>query len=441
MPTAPKVFISHSHRDNAFGLRLIADLRAQLGDDAIWYDVSGGLHGGDEWFNHIVHQITGRDVFLVILSPHALASGWVQHEMAIAYHLHLTQGKRLAPILYRPCELSVELDILQRLPCRDPLDNEAGYTLDVANILAELQGTLVSDAPISPALASSAPPQRQPTHARIAAAPPQPQLRPTALAPDRLPQRLAGLGFTRRITNGVEVITPPLCNVPVGPFLMGSDRRHDPQAEENEQPQAQINVEAFTLARYPVTIAEYACYVRATGNLLFGWDDQRTQLDHPVVNVSWYDATTYAAWLADTTNQAWRLPTEAEWEKAARGLDGRIYPWGDVWDRTRANTANYGPERTTPVGEYPSGASPFGAQDMAGNVWEWCSSVITPYPYDPARSEPDSRSRTYDRALRGGSWLDCPKDSRVANRLGFNPDGWNNNWGFRVARSERASDA
>ena len=99
-PAIPTVFVSHSHLDNAFGLRLIADLRARLSTEAVWYDVSGGLHGGDEWWREIVRQITARDIFLVILSPNALASDWVPREMAMAYHLHVKRGKRLLPIYY-----------------------------------------------------------------------------------------------------------------------------------------------------------------------------------------------------------------------------------------------------------------------------------------------------------------------------------------------------
>ncbi len=111
----------------------------------------------------------------------------------------------------------------------------------------------------------------------------------------------------------------------------------------------------------------------------------------------------YAKWLAERTGQPWRLPSEAEWEKAARGTDGQIYPWGDTFDASRANTDEGKKGGTTPVGSYPSGASPFGALDMAGNVWEWTNTVYKPYPYVAT----DGRERldsTENRVLRGGSW-------------------------------------
>lgn len=152
-----------------------------------------------------------------------------------------------------------------------------------------------------------------------------------------------------------------------------------------------------------------------------------------MVNVSWRDAVAYAAWLAQVTSIPWRLPTEAEWEKAARGTDGRIYPWGNQWDKTRANTAEGGPGDSTPVGEYLIGASPYGAQDMVGNVAEWTSSLQKPYPYnaDDGR-ENQNRNLTDFRVLRGGSWFSNSR-VRTAQRSSDSPDYVQVGIGFRVA--------
>ena len=145
-----------------------------------------------------------------------------------------------------------------------------------------------------------------------------------------------------------------------------------------------------------------------------------------MVCVSWQDATAYIAWLIKTTGQrGWRLPTEAEWEKAARWdpqrQDSRIYPWGDSFDKDRCNTSESGIGTTSPVGSYPasdarrSGASPFGVEEMAGNVWEWTSSLYKPYPYTRNDGREDSKS-TENRTLRGGSWGNGASFARAACR-------------------------
>jgi formylglycine-generating enzyme required for sulfatase activity len=283
-----------------------------------------------------------------------------------------------------------------------------------------------------------------------------------------IPTSLSQLGYRgwRVRYTDVEFIAPPTCAVAAGAFDMGSTES-DPQAFENETPQFRLAVAAFAIGTYPVTVAEYACYLQATPSVAgpttirFGdhqavtpawcgkelsWDLQRQQRpDHPVVCVTWFNAWDYAAWLAQTTGQVWRLPTEAEWEKAARWDEAhqhaRIYPWGDAYDPSRCNTADeqgkarQGLGQTTPVGRYPSSASPSGAQDMAGNVWEWCSSLYSErYPYDPAHSEDDGRDRAAVRVQRGGQWGVSPRLARAADRIWSYPDFTDIGRGFRLAR-------
>src|SRR5262249_51332862 len=147
-----------------------------------------------------------------------------------------------------------------------------------------------------------------------------------------------------------------------------------------ELPLHEVTVSACQIGRYPLTIAEYACFVQATRSAEpEDWSAQQVHPDHPVVSVSWNDVLAYARWLAQITGERWRLPSEAEWEKAARGIDGRRYPWGDEFDQARANTGDEDGQGTTPVGSYPGGASPYGVQDMAGNVWEWTSTTYQPH--------------------------------------------------------------
>jgi formylglycine-generating enzyme required for sulfatase activity len=268
-------------------------------------------------------------------------------------------------------------------------------------------------------------------------------------SPEHFPHRLAELGFLGRVIHGVEVIMPPVCLVPGGPFLMGSDPSHNQAARDDEQPQQWVTLPELQVARYPVTVAEYACFVR-TGHAepksrsnILTWQQQCERPDHPVVNVSWYDATSYATWLVQVTGLAWKLPSEAEWEKAAswdpKTRTAHIYPWGDTFKKALCNNWLSGIGTTTPVGTYPRGASPCGAQDMAGNVWEWTSTLYTPYPYQEA----DGRENPYApgtgmRVQRGGCWFDVPK-VRAAFRHPWLPLNSHFVIGFRMVQASSSS--
>ncbi len=182
--------------------------------------------------------------------------------------------------------------------------------------------------------------------------------------------------------------------VPAGEFLMGSDH---PEADADERPVARLNLEAFWIDRVEVTNARYgACVEAGACSLAIGAaSGEATKADHPVSMVGWAQAAAYCRWVGK------RLPTEAEWEKAARGVDGHTYPWGRSFEPDRLN-AGY-TAGTAAVGSYVDGASPYRVLDMAGNVWEWTSSLYRPYPYDSrdGREDPTARGA---RVNRGGSW-------------------------------------
>jgi formylglycine-generating enzyme required for sulfatase activity len=149
--------------------------------------------------------------------------------------------------------------------------------------------------------------------------------------------------------------------------------------------------------------------------------------------VSWHDARDYCRWLGQKFGKAYRLPTEAEWEKAARGMDGRAYPWGNEFDRARCNSQEGGVGTTTPVGQYsPQGDSPHGAADMAGNVFEWTASLRRGYPYDRGDGREDPRAPG-PRVVRGGAFNGGCLVVRCAYRYWYVPDGRRDFLGFRVA--------
>ena len=212
--------------------------------------------------------------------------------------------------------------------------------------------------------------------------------------------------------------------VPAGVFKMGANL----ERPGDEGPQHSVDLPAFWIDRYEVTNAEYwkcveADFCSEPDDLRYYQDPEFE--DHPVVFVSWYDAKAYCEWRHK------RLPTEAEWEKAARGVDGRLYPWGNQLSGGRLNAGNR-VGASMPVGSYPSGASPYGALDMAGNVWEWVSDWYAAYP--GSRYQSDLFGEKY-KVVRGGSWNHPDEDARSYHRDIAYPERALGVVGFRCARS------
>jgi formylglycine-generating enzyme required for sulfatase activity len=213
--------------------------------------------------------------------------------------------------------------------------------------------------------------------------------------------------------------------VPAGEFTMGSDEIY------NAKPMRKVTLDGYCIYRAPVTVVQYKRFCldtqRPMPDLTSGWS-----WDHPIVNVSWDDAAAYAKWAGV------RLPSEAEWEKTARGTDGRIYPWGNEFNTNRlwCSKRSHGDATgTAMVGSFPSGASPYGALDMAGNVWEWCADWYSEKYYKSAPNRnPTGPNSGQLRVLRGGSWSSNePNNFRAANRFRLVPAGRNYNIGFRCA--------
>ena len=242
-------------------------------------------------------------------------------------------------------------------------------------------------------------------------------------------------------------VSSDFVEVPAGPFVMGADRASDPDAFENErwsaaQARGTVDLPTFYIARNEVTVGSFAEFVRATQ-----WPADARALSapasHPVTFVSWPDALAYCRWLERTLEGAakalvakgWRvtLPTEADWEKAARGTDGRRYPWGNEVTRERANFQG---TATAPVGLFKCADCSHGLADMSGNVWEWTSSPYQPYPYDAG----DDRANLEADALwviRGGHFGDDARMIRTTARTGADPGARRPFIGFRVAIRQR----
>ena len=238
--------------------------------------------------------------------------------------------------------------------------------------------------------------------------------------------------------------------IPAGPFPMGAAPATDAQAFDNERwsaasAQGSVDLPEYLIGRYEVTVAQFATFVAATG---FPADTQALEAppDHPVANVSWPDALAYCRWLdrelreapqtpptlAERLRAGWQatLPSEAQWEKAARGTDGRRYPWGDEMRRDRANPQS---GTAAPAGSLACPECPWGLLDMSGSVWEWTRSPLRPYPFD-AESPGDLNADAL-WVMRGGSFTDPPRNLRTSTRGGADPGARRPFIGFRVALS------
>ncbi len=241
-----------------------------------------------------------------------------------------------------------------------------------------------------------------------------------------------------------------MVHIPAGSFIMGSDKKVDRNAYQPEFPQRSVYLDAYEIDKYEVTTVQYLRFVLATDRPpLLDWqydggNFQESMASHPVMHVTWYDADAYCRWAGK------RLPTEAEWEKAARGEDGRVFPWGNQpAGLSRANfgrTGLSGPVRDRPerlllyppiisVDKYENAVSPYGVYQMAGNVAEWTADWYDPNYYKTAPDRnPRGPEQGTQKAFRGGGWIDSTPSVRPAQRNGTDPKTKMNWLGFRCAR-------
>jgi formylglycine-generating enzyme required for sulfatase activity len=464
------VFISYAREDEAFAQRLNTDLQQR--GIATWIDELG-IRGGDDWPTRIATALAGCKAVLVVVSPASMASRWVQRELSFAD----AEGKRILPLIHRQCEqprwFRLRFGNVQWVDF-----SEGSYETNLAELLTSIEQVLTlpkAVPPSSPVPSPSPPPapgggtsvhiggdvsgqvaigsgisqvgavrtasERQPkaTCPTCGA-----DVRPDARFCPECGKSLAAVPTpaTAPKTDALTITSPirlELVRVPAGEFLMGSDPTKDKDARDDEQPQHSVYVPEFTIAKYKVTNLQYAAFVRAMKHKLPGhWEDGRIPAgkeNHPVVAISWHDTVAFCGWLSRETGRDFRLPTEAEWEKAARGTEGRVYPWGDELPTPELCNFDGNVNDITPVGRYsPQGDSPYGCADMAGNVWEWTQSLYMGYPYDPVdgREEIEAGEFIEDRrVVRGGSWHSSRERARCAFRSWSRSDLSDARYGFR----------
>jgi toxoflavin biosynthesis protein ToxD len=252
---------------------------------------------------------------------------------------------------------------------------------------------------------------------------------------------------------GTTLKVPVMLTIPGGDYWIGTSDENiqylqrkqgdwaydwsDQDLFEYERPKHRVRIAIFNLAQNPVTNEAYYQFTVDTGyRLPRSWNGfvfPEEYAVHPVTGVSKIDVEAYLSWLNQKTGQDYRLPTEEEWEAAARGLDDRIYPWGNAFDPWRCNTSESIKKGTTQVGNYsPSGDSSFGLMDMVGNVWEWTSSVFRAYPGGGIH-EPEGQPAITRYVVRGGSWYYSRKFARCSAREGAQAEYSSHSLGFRIA--------
>jgi formylglycine-generating enzyme required for sulfatase activity len=437
-----QVFISYSRKDITFIDRLAADLK-NAGID-VWYDVTR-IAGGARWRSEIENALRNSQYVIVVLSPDSIVSEWVEREFLFSSNLK----RKIIPLMYRSCEVPLNYVDLNYIDVQG--DN---YSRNLDELLKALDvGSTVSSLPASRAENPSA--KWKPQHLALIGGG---AILTAVLLGSFLMRGLFPLepAPTERLTVTETIFTPTVTAIPVsatpapteitdaqgvnmilvpeGKFILGSNI-----GNFNERPVQEVQLDAFYMDLYEVTNAAYqACVdtgectppgLNALGQYLTNYYDDPQYGDFPVVYVNWFQARSYCEW------RGAQLPSEAQWEKAARGTDGFTYPWGPY---ITCNRANFGGciNLTSAVGSFPEGASTYGVHDLAGNVWEWVADWYsdTYYQSSPFPSNPPGPAAGQFRVLRGGSFVDDENSQRSFYRHRELPENFNWNIGFRCAR-------
>ncbi len=464
-------FISYSRVNAEFVVRLAKDLKAAGYD--VWLDQLD-IPKGARWDDAIESAVERSSTFMIVLAPESIESQNVKDELSYA----IDSGKQILPVVIKPCKIPLRLRRFQYVDFTDK-----PYKDSLADIKRLLSNTRQREqaAEHSPSAASEEALAESPSEPRLRSLPrPEPVPLPPRMEMQEEPARSrkfllpAALGVLAIAALGAAVVFAGNRNAPApaaaatstegspatatatiaglaipvqvidqtgvtmrlvgaGDFLMGSDR-----GMPDEKPEQTFYLDEFYIDKYEVTNAFYSACVKAgvcespkpgkTSARVAYFGDSNFD-NYPVVDVDWNMARTYCEW------RGARLPTELEWEKAARGPEGRTYPWGE---EISCNEANYFGCRgeIDSVSRFENGLSVYGVQNMAGNVAEWVSSLYKAYPYDLTDGREDLEAAG-ERVIRGGSWINSDSDNevRAAHRQKAEPATASESIGFRCART------
>ena len=463
------IFISYSHNDSRYAHQLADSLQAEGFD--VWIDAR--IDYGAQWPYEIQKQLDSCDAFILIMTPRSFASEWAQSELQRAKR----KLKPIFPLLLEGDEPWLSVESTQYYDVRGETSPDANFYSALGRVVSRQAGQAVplpaagGIKPLKQRSRSLLPKMRTEILIAIVGAlatllvvatpilwsslseRANPPLTDNVTSPTLSAEETqASAAVTEPPVEASEIPNPsdiPMVLIPAGGFTMGSDNVDEALAEcqsyysgcdsswfIEEQPAHTVYLDDFYIDVYEVTNSLYAECVNAAvcepptyvGSETRESYYNNSEFEHyPVIFVDWNMAETYCEW------RAARLPTEAEWEKAARGDDGRIYPWGDELDPAALNF-NQEIGDTVEAGNYDEGTSPYGLYDMAGNVWEWVADYYSgTYYQDSPSSNPPGPEAGQAHVLRGGSWYDPAFLSRATSRL-KEPEPVGNNFGFRCAR-------
>lgn len=411
-----RVFLCHSSDDKATVRELHRRLDAEGWIDA-WLDEEK-LYPGHDWNYEIGRAVKAADIIIVCLTKNSVSKeGYIQRELRMVLDQadYKPEGTLfIIPVRLEECEPPGRLYRWHYVDYFPLSDRDRAYS----KLLLSLRNRATALGTVTAVVKSKAVPPKLENMAKSTPS-----------------------GYPIYVFDDIEFM-----KVPAGRFLMGM---HEGAGEiyAHAQPQHLVDIKYdYYVGRFPITNEQYAKYVKAKG-IKHPVSEWERKLDHPVVLVAWNDAMAYCQWLCELLatelpfGLALRLPTEAEWEKAARGSTGLKFPWGDHFDPNKCNASEGGKGDTTHVGAYsPQGDSPYGCADMCGNVLEWTHSVRKNYPYQPNDGREDESS-TKSRVLRGGSFMATTEGaSTMFRNPAFGSLSYLSKWlGFRVVVAPRLS--